>query len=75
MYWYVLICIGLFEHIYACIGSQIDCKPSNLVPALESTFNAISTVDTAEMSLCLHFQSTLLQHGQRERPWQLPVPD
>ena len=43
--------------------------------ALESTFNAISTVDTAEMSLCLDFQSTLWQDGQRERPWQLWVPD
>ena len=43
--------------------------------ALESTFNAISTVDTAEMSLCLDFQSTLWQDGQKERPWQLPVPD
>ena len=32
MYWYVLICIGLYEHIYACIWSQIDCKHSNLVP-------------------------------------------
>ena len=27
--------------------------------ALESTFNAISTVDTAEMSFCLDFQSTV----------------
>ena len=32
MYWHVLICIGLYEHIYACIWSQIDCKHSDLVP-------------------------------------------
>ena len=43
--------------------------------ALESTFNAIFTVDMAVMSLCLDFQSTLLQDLQRERLLQLPVPD
>ena len=33
--WYVLVCfdcIGLYEHMFACIGSQIDCKHSHLVP-------------------------------------------
>ena len=30
MYQCVLICICMYEPVYACIGSQIDCKHSNL---------------------------------------------
>ena len=73
MYWFVLVCMSLYLLVLdhkLIVNLPIWCHT-----ALESTLNAISTVDTAEMSLCLDFQSTLWQDGQRQRPWQLPVPD
>ena len=78
--WYVLVCI---KFVLICMSTYMLVFDHKLIvntpnwchTALESTFNAIFTVDTAEMSLGLDFQSTLWQDGQRERPWQLPVPD
>ena len=44
----------VLDHILIIVNIPIWCHT-----ALESTFNAISTDDTAEISLCLDFQSTL----------------
>ena len=73
MCWFVLVCMSTYMLVFdykLIVNIPIWCHT-----ALESTFHAISTVDTALMSLCLDFQSTLWQDGQKERPWQLPVPD
>ena len=73
MYWFVLDCMSTYMLVFD--HKLIVNTPTLCHTARESTFNAIFTVDTTEMSLCLDFQSTLWQDGQRERPWQLPVPD
>ena len=62
--WYVLVCI---KFVLICMSTYMLVFDHKLIvntptwchTALESTFNAIFTVDTAEMSLGLDFQSTL----------------
>ena len=57
MYWLVLVCLRIYMLVLdhkLIVNIPIWCHA-----ALESTFNAISTVDTAEMSLC-SFQSQAL---------------
>ena len=62
--WYVLVCI---KFVLICMSTYMLVFDHKLIvntptwchTALVSTFNAIFTVDTAEMSLGLDFQSTL----------------
>ena len=63
----IVVSIGKYCFVLVCMSTYLlvlDHKFIVNIPilchtALESTPDAISTVDTAAMSLCLDFQSTL----------------
>ena len=54
---YVLLCVGRYKQVFACIGSNIDCiHPTWCHIALQFTFHVIFTVDTPVVSLHWNFQ-------------------
>ena len=67
--WYVLVCI---ECVLICMSTYMLVFDHKLIvntpnwchTALESTFNAIFTVDNAEMRLCLDFQFARWSEGK-----------
>ena len=68
----IVVCIGMYWNVLVCMSTHMlvfDLKsivntPTWCHTALESTFSAIFTVDTAVMSFCLDFQFARWSEGK-----------